>query len=47
LTQTDPKLLKRYMEPEGWAAFIAYHKQRGNSILPNGGIPENALVEAF
>jgi putative hemolysin len=39
LTDTDPKLLKRYMEPEGFATFMAYHQQHTPDLTPAANIP--------
>jgi putative hemolysin len=39
LTQTDPKLLKRYMEPDGLAAFMAFHQQSAFDLPAAADIP--------
>jgi putative hemolysin len=39
LTQTDPKLLKRYMEPDGSTAFMAFHRQSVPILSPAVDIP--------
>lgn len=39
LTRTEPRLLKRYMEPEGFAAFTAYHRQPFPDLCPAAAIP--------
>ena len=38
LTGTDQKLLKRYMESDGLATFMAYHRQDSSDLLPTAGI---------
>jgi len=42
LTQTDPQLLKRNMEPEGFKAFMSYHQQDFPEFSPVACYPENA-----
>jgi putative hemolysin len=39
LTATDPTLLKRYMKPEGFAAFMSYHQQPVAALSPASNIP--------
>ena len=41
LTGTDPKLLKRYMEADGFATFMSYHQQQIPDLSP-ASIPANA-----
>jgi putative hemolysin len=42
LTDTDPKLLKRYMEADGFASFMEYHRQNSIDLAPAVNIPANA-----
>jgi hypothetical protein len=46
LTATDPKLLKRYMEADGFATFRSYHQQNIPDLSPATGIPANAYGNA-
>jgi hypothetical protein len=41
LTGTDPKLLKRYMEPEGFASFMSHHRQPMADFSPAMDMPAN------
>jgi putative hemolysin len=45
LTRTDPKLLKRYMEPKGLASFISYHRQQFFDLSRVSGSPEKAYAK--
>ena len=42
LTATDPKLLKRYMDADGFATFMSYHRQNIPDLSTATGIPANA-----
>jgi putative hemolysin len=42
LTATDPNLLKRYMQADGFAAFMSYHQQHISDLSPATSIPANA-----
>jgi hypothetical protein len=42
LTGTDPKLLKRYMEADGFTSFMSYHRQLSSDLTPAAHIPANA-----
>ena len=42
LTRTDPKILKRYMGPDGFAAFQDYHQELYPQLPLAGELPANA-----
>ena len=41
LTRTDPKIMKRYMGPEGFAAFKDYHRESYQEHPLSGELPVN------
>jgi putative hemolysin len=42
LTATDPNLLKRYMQADGFATFMSYHQQQIPDLSPATSMPANA-----
>jgi putative hemolysin len=44
LTGTDPKLLKRYMEADGFEAFMSYHRQPKTDLSPAINLPVNVYA---
>jgi hypothetical protein len=45
LTHTEPSLLRRYMEPEGYARFMSYHQQNFRYPSPVYGYSEKAYAK--
>jgi putative hemolysin len=39
LTGTDPKLLKRYMQADGFETFVSYHRQPIPDLTPSSKLP--------
>jgi putative hemolysin len=44
LTHTDPRLLKRYMQPEGLSSFMSYHRPQSIHPFPPSPIPATAVA---
>ena len=47
LTRTEPKLLKRYMQSEGFESFMSYHRQLVSDFPPVSSIPADACANSF
>jgi putative hemolysin len=47
LTCTDPKVLRRYMGPEGFETFISYHLGSGSEFPLGKSMPANACANPY
>jgi hypothetical protein len=45
LSATDPKILKRYIEPDGYSSFMSYHRQPAAGFFPVADIPANVCPD--